>query len=289
MFDNLSRGDKGCFADLEGRKNFDFVDLDITDEVKVREALGAFNPQVVINAVRSKKEPEFIKTYAYGNYVMLEATRQFATDLKRYIYLSSGEIYGDTVTDQGGVRPSVEEDALRPQSPVVAAQAGADLLTQSYSHRYQMPTVVLRTSNIFGPYQTKKRLIPLLINNALQDKALPLYGEGTQSKNWLYIEDFVRLLDLLVNTEGQHPGGKVYNVAGQLECTVLEVSELVLAYLGKGKELIEFVEDEQPQTLLRVLSTETVRNELGWEPETDFKEALGKTIEWYQQQFSVDA
>lgn len=280
--DNLSRGSKANLAELIKRPNFDFIDADITDEVRLQEIITALDPAIIINLVYTEAEPEFVKTFAYGSYVLLETARQHNPSLRKLIFLSSDEVYGETVNKEGALRPSLETDPLRPQTPLAAAQAGADLLAQSYYNRYQLPTTVLRVSNIFGPYQDEKRLMPLLINRALENKPLPLYGDGNHSRDWLCVQNLIELIDQVVHTENEEVTGEVFNVAGSVEYSVLEVSELILAQLGKSKDLIEFVEDERPHTLRRVLNGEKIERALDWQPESDFKEALSKTMEWYE-------
>lgn len=280
--DNLSRGSKENLDKFTSRSRVDFVDLDITNETALQNLIANFSPEVVVNAVHSNAEPEFIKVNAYGQYVVLETLRKHAPELEKFIYLSSDEVYGETFREDGSLRPSNESDPPRPQTVAAASQAGSELLCQAYFNQYNLPTTILRVSNVFGPYQDPKRLLPLLINHALENKPLPLYGDGQHSRDWLYVGDLVKLLDEVIHAEASEVVGEIFNVTGNLEISVLEVSELILAQLGKSKDLIEFVEDERPHTRRRILDGTKLSQRLPWQPETDFKEALAETITWYR-------
>lgn len=282
--DNLSRGKKEHLNELFEHPNFEFIQLDITHKPTLQETLKAFRPQVVINAVYSDKEPEFLQLNAYGQYNLLEALRKSAPDLKKFIQLSTDEVYGESPDKKGGLHPFNEADALHPQTAIAASIAGAELLCQAYYHQHSLPTIILRLPNVFGPYQDPKHLLPLFINHALENKPLPLYGDGKHSHSWLYVQDLVQLLDKVIHYEDEKIIGEVFNVTGNLEISILEISELILAQLGKSKDLIEFISDERPHTQPRILDGSKIRSRLQWEPQSNFQEALNETINWYHAQ-----
>lgn len=277
--DALITGNAENLSEFEGKENYRFVQGNICDEALIEKLFLDEKFDAVINLASEVTPQNFIKTDVYGNFSLLEAARK--AEVKRFIYISSDEVYGETEVEEGTLRPSIEEDSLRPQVPPAASKAGADVLTFSYNKTYNLPTVILRPSNIFGPYQGEDKLLPLLIANALAGKSLPIYGDGKHSRDFLYISDFCEALDLSLH----HPDavGEVFNVSGGFEHTILEATELILTILGKSKELIEFVEDTQPHTRRRALDSSKIKEVLGWEAKVDFTKGLTETCKWYEE------
>ncbi|MBN2014704.1 MAG: dTDP-glucose 4,6-dehydratase [Candidatus Altiarchaeota archaeon] len=212
----------------------------------------------------------FVKTDIYGTYVLLEAARRY--DIKRFIQISTDEVYGSI--EEGSFN---EKDCLNPSSPYSASKAGGDLLVRSYSRTYGLPTIIIRSSNNFGPYQYPEKLIPLFIINAIQNKPLPLYGDGTNVRDWLYVMDNCRAIDLLL-----HKGkvNEIYNVASGNERKNMQITDLILKKLDKAESLINFVEDRKGHDRRYSLNCEKIR-ELGWTPKYEFEEALISTVDWY--------
>jgi dTDP-glucose 4,6-dehydratase len=221
---------------------------------------------------RSITEPDaFVKTHSQGTYVLLEAAR--ARDL-RYVQVSTDEVYGSI--EEGSF---TEESPLHPSSPYSATKAGADLLVASYRHTYGLETLICRGSNNYGPYQYPEKLIPLMVLNALHGDHLPVYGDGMQVRNWIYVEDFARGIGTVL--ERGEPG-EVYNVGGPDECPNIEVVKRILELTGRDDSLIEYVTDRPGHDRRYSLGSEKVRG-LGWEPEVYFTDGLERTVRWYQE------
>ncbi len=220
---------------------------------------------------RSIAEPEaFITTHGMGTYVLLEEARRQSL---RYVQVSTDEVYGSI--EQGSF---TETSPLNPSSPYSASKAGADLLVASYRHTYGLEALICRGSNNYGPYQYPEKLIPLMVLNALHDDKLPVYGDGRQVRNWIFVEDFARGIGTVL--ERGEPG-EVYNVGGPDEAPNLEVVHRIIEYTGKDDSLIEYVTDRPGHDRRYSLASEKVRG-LGWEAQVRFAEGLKRTVEWYR-------
>lgn len=283
--DNFSSSTQLGVEDLLSRKNFSLINGDITNETLIQEVFENHQPNIVINAVHTADEEISIQTITHGNYLLLKHAHTTLQSLQNFIYISTDEVYGDTITASGNIQPGIETAHMTPKTPIAAAEAGADLLTTAFHQKYKLPTTVLRTSNLFGPYQLDSRLIPTLITHALHNRDIPIYGEGTHTRNWLYIHDFVRFVDQVIRTHDESTIGEVYNVAGITEHSVLEITQLILTVLNRPSELITFIEDKQPDTTYRVLDSGKAQSAFNWAPHADFKNALQETILWYKQRY----
>jgi dTDP-glucose 4,6-dehydratase len=202
---------------------------------------------------------------------MLEAARK--NDVERYIQVSSDETYGSI---KGG--SFKEDDSLNPSSPYSASKAGADLLVGSYNRTYNLPTLITRSSNNYGPYQFPEKIIPLFITNLMQNKKVPLYGNGLNIRDWLFVSDNCIAVDTVL-----HKGkiGEIYNIASSEEKTNLEITKMLLNLLGKSEGMIQFVEDRKGHDFRYSMDSSKIRK-LGWEPKVDFRDGLKATVEWYK-------
>jgi dTDP-glucose 4,6-dehydratase len=262
-------------ADAPG---FRFVRGAIEDPEAVAGAIEERRPDAIVNFAaethvdRSITEPDaFVRTHALGTYVLLEAAREHGL---RYLQVSTDEVYGSI--EQGTF---TEESPLRPSSPYSATKTGADLLVQSYFHTYNLPAVICRGSNNYGPYQYPEKLIPLMILNALHGDALPVYGDGMQVRNWIHASDFARAIGHVL--EHGVPG-EVYNAGGPDECANVDVVKRIIELTGAGESQIEYVTDRPGHDRRYSLSSEKVRA-LGWEPRVRFDEGLEQTVAWYRE------
>jgi dTDP-glucose 4,6-dehydratase len=220
---------------------------------------------------RSIAEPEaFITTHALGTYVLLEAARERGL---RYVQVSTDEVYGSI--DEGSF---TEESPLNPSSPYSATKAGADLLVASYRHTFGLEALICRGSNNYGPYQYPEKLIPLMVLNALHGDKLPVYGDGMQVRNWIFVEDFARGIGTVLE---RGTPGEVYNVGGPDEAPNLEVVRRIIEYTGRDESLIEYVTDRPGHDRRYSLASEKVRG-LGWEAQVRFAEGLERTVAWYR-------
>jgi dTDP-glucose 4,6-dehydratase len=220
---------------------------------------------------RSISEPEaFINTHALGTYVLLEAARERGL---RYVQVSTDEVYGSI--EEGSF---TEESPLNPSSPYSATKAGADLLVASYRHTFGLEALICRGSNNYGPYQYPEKLIPLMVLNALHGDKLPVYGDGRQVRNWIFVEDFARGIGTVL--ERGEPG-EVYNVGGPDEAPNLDVVHKIIEYTGRDESLIEYVTDRPGHDRRYSLASEKVRG-LGWEAQVRFSEGLERTVGWYR-------
>jgi dTDP-glucose 4,6-dehydratase len=214
---------------------------------------------------------QFEETNVRGTMVLLEAARRH--DVARYVQISTDEVYGSI--EEGSF---TEESPIVPSSPYSATKAGGDLVVQSYFETYGLETVICRGSNNYGPYQYPEKLIPLMVLNALHDDPLPVYGDGLNVRNWLYVEDFGRGISHVL---AHGAPGEVYNVGGPSECTNMEVVREILAQTGKDESLIEFINDRPGHDRRYSLGSEKVRA-LGWAPQMSFADGLAQTVEWYR-------
>ena len=214
----------------------------------------------------------FARTHVIGTSVLLDAARELG--VSRYLQVSTDEVYGSI--DSGSF---TEDSPLDPSSPYSATKAAGDLLVSAHAHTYGLEAVICRGSNNYGPRQYPEKLIPLCVLNALHGDSLPVYGDGRQVRNWLYVEDFARAIHTVL--ESGEPG-RAYNVGGPNECENLEVVERILALTGRDRSLIEHVTDRPGHDRRYSLSSDRVR-ELGWAPETHFAEGLERTVEWYRE------
>lgn len=262
--------------------NFTFVRGDIADRECVFNLFESARFDVVVNFAaeshvdRSIEDPGiFLNTNILGTQVLMDAAREFG--VKRFHQVGTDEVYGDLPLD----RPDLfftEDMPVTASSPYSASKASADLLVMAYYRTYGLPVSISRCSNNYGPYQFPEKLIPLMIANALADKPLPVYGTGENVRDWLYVEDHCKAIDMII-----HNGkiGEVYNIGGHNERTNLEVVKTILRQLNKPESLITFVGDRKGHDLRYAIDPAKISGELGWLPDTSFDVGIKKTIDWY--------
>ena len=214
---------------------------------------------------------EFIRTDVFGTFVLLEAARE-APRLRRFVQISTDEVYGSV--PEGSSR---ETDELKPRNPYSASKAGADRLAYSYFATYEVPVIITRASNNYGPYQFPEKVIPLFVTNAIDGIPVPLYGDGRQERDWLHVDDHCRAIDLLIDSGAS---GEVYNVGGGNDVRNVDLTRRILHLSGKGEELIRHVPDRQGHDRRYSLDTTKLRS-LGWVPQVTFDDGLARTVEWY--------
>ena len=275
-------GNLSTLAPVMDDPNFRFVKLDICDRTGVFALFEEEKPDVVINFAaeshvdRSIEDPGiFLQTNILGTATMMDACRTFGN--VRYHQVSTDEVYGDLPLD----RPDLfftETTPIHTSSPYSSSKAGADLLVQAYYRTYGLPITISRCSNNYGPYHFPEKLIPLMIANCLYNKPLPVYGEGLNVRDWLYVEDHCKAIDLIVR-KGRI--GEVYNVGGHNEMRNIDIVKLIIKELGKDESLITYVTDRKGHDLRYAIDPTKIHNELGWLPETKFEDGIKKTIRWY--------
>lgn len=261
---------------------FKFYKTNICDRKGIYEIFETERPDIVVNFAaeshvdRSIDNPEiFLQTNILGTQVMMDACRKYG--ISRYHQVSTDEVYGDLPLD----RPDLfftETTPIHTSSPYSASKASADLLVLAYHRTYGLNVTISRCSNNYGPYHFPEKLIPLMIANCLNDKPLPVYGEGLNVRDWLYVEDHCKAIDLII-----HNGrtGEVYNVGGHNEMKNIDIVKLICDYLGKPYSLITHVTDRKGHDMRYAIDPTKIHNELGWQPETKFKDGIKKTIDWY--------
>lgn len=262
--------------------NFRFVKADICDRQAVDELFQEEKPDIVVNFAaeshvdRSIENPGiFLETNIMGTAVLMDACRKYG--IRRYHQVSTDEVYGDLPLD----RPDLfftEETPLHTSSPYSSSKASADLLVMAYYRTYGLPVTISRCSNNYGPYHFPEKLIPLMIANALADKPLPVYGNGENVRDWLYVEDHCRAIDLIINNGKV---GEVYNVGGHNEKRNIDIVRIICQELGKPESLIVHVEDRKGHDRRYAIDPAKIHRELGWLPETKFEDGIKKTIKWY--------
>ncbi|MBA2943264.1 dTDP-glucose 4,6-dehydratase [Paenibacillus sp. CGMCC 1.16610] len=263
---------------IQENSNYSFVKGDITDSTLMNSLFEQGVDTVVHFAAeshvdRSILEPDvFVKTNVLGTQVLLEAARKY--DVKKFVHVSTDEVYG-TLGETGLF---TEETPLAPNSPYSASKAGSDLLVRSYHETFGLPVNITRCSNNYGPYQFPEKLIPLMIANALNDKSLPVYGDGLNIRDWLYVEDHCSAIDLVL-----HKGinGEVYNIGGNNERTNIQIVQTILRELGKPESLIQYVKDRPGHDRRYGIDATKITKELGWEPKHNFETGIHETIRWY--------
>ena len=275
-------GNMETLADAMKNPNFTFVKEDIANRDEVYAVFEEHHPDLVVNFAaeshvdRSIEMPDiFLRTNIIGTGVLMDACRKF--DTSRFHQVSTDEVYGDLPLD----RPDLfftEETPLHTSSPYSASKAGADLLVQAYHRTYKLPVTISRCSNNYGPYHFPEKLIPLMIANALQDKPLPVYGKGENVRDWLYVEDHCKAIDLILH-KGQI--GEVYNIGGNNERSNLDVVKTILQELGKPDSLISFVSDRPGHDMRYAIDPTKISESLGWLPSTTFDNGIKLTIGWY--------
>lgn len=263
---------------IENHPNHTFVKADITD-AKAIDSLMSQGIDVVVNFAaeshvdRSILEPEvFVKTNVLGTQVLLDAAKKY--DITKFVQVSTDEVYGTL----GATGLFTEETPLTPNSPYSASKAGGDLLVRAYHETFGLPVNITRCSNNYGPYQFPEKLIPLMISRALADQALPVYGDGMNIRDWLYVEDHCSAIDLVI-----HKGvnGEVYNIGGNNERTNVHIVKTVLEELGKPESLITYVQDRPGHDRRYGIDPTKITRELGWKPKHTFETGIKETIQWY--------
>jgi len=275
-------GNLSTLAPVMDKENFRFVKLDIRDREGVNKLFEEEKPDIIVNFAaeshvdRSIENPTiFLETNIIGTSVLMDACRKYG--IKRYHQVSTDEVYGDLPID----RPDLffhEDTPIHTSSPYSTSKASADLLVMAYHRTYGLPVSISRCSNNYGPYQFPEKLIPLMIANALADKPLPVYGEGRNIRDWLYVEDHCKAIDLIIR-KGKE--GETYNIGGHNEMQNIQIVKLICDYLGKPYSLIEHVTDRKGHDQRYAIDPTKIHNELGWLPETMFADGIKKTIQWY--------
>ncbi len=281
--------------DVEDNKKHKFIKADIRNREKMEEIFSSNDITSIINFAaeshvdRSIEEPEiFLTTNVIGTQVLLDLAKKYwkinpnnkyCTDYRpgvKFIQISTDEVYGAL----GKTGLFVETMPLKPNSPYAASKASADLVVRAYNKTYGMPVNLTRCSNNYGPHQFPEKLIPLMIKNCLEEKDLPVYGDGMQVRDWLYVEDHCSAIDAVLN---RGEVGEIYNIGGNNEKPNIEIVKLIIGHLKKSEELIKYVKDRPGHDRRYAIDNHKITTRLGWEPKYTFEEGIEKTIEWYLQ------
>ncbi len=272
-------GNLGNLSDIEHRPNYHFVKGSIGDEALVRETIRKFDINGVINfAAESHVDRSilnsrpFIDTNVAGTLTLLDAAREFS--IKRFLQVSTDEVYGSL----GAEGLFTETTPISPNSPYSASKAAADHLVQAYHETFGLPTVITRCSNNYGPFQFPEKLIPLMILNALEDKDLPVYGDGLNVRDWIHVEDHCEAI-YLVYCKGKL--GEAYNIGGNAERTNIDIVKLLLSILGKPESLIKFVKDRPGHDKRYAIDSAKIETTLGWNRRIAFEDGMRQTVDWY--------
>ena len=282
-YDKLTyAGNMETLAKAMTKEKFKFIRGDIADRKAVYKLFEQEKPDIVVNFAaeshvdRSIENPEiFLQTNVIGTSVLLDACRKYGID--RYHQVSTDEVYGDLPLD----RPDLfftETTNLHTSSPYSASKASADLLVMAYHRTYKIPVTISRCSNNYGPFHFPEKLIPLMIINALSDKKLPVYGDGRNVRDWLFVKDHCAAIDQILQ-KGRV--GEVYNIGGHNERANIDVVKTILKQLGKGEEQIEYVTDRKGHDRRYAIDPAKIHEELGWLPETKFEDGIKETVQWY--------
>jgi dTDP-glucose 4,6-dehydratase len=278
-FDALTyAGNLANLKDVEVHTNYQFIKGDITDRDAVRAAMAGCT-DVIHFAAESHVDRSiqdsgpFVRTNVIGTQILLDAARELKVN--KYVQVSTDEVYGSL----GDTGLFTEETPLHPNSPYSASKAAADLLVQAYQHTFNMPCVITRCSNNYGPFQFPEKLIPLFVSNLLADQQVPVYGDGQQVRDWIHVLDHCRGVEAAWR-KGQ--SGEVYNFGGKCEKANLDLTHTLLDLLGKPRSLIKYVADRPGHDRRYAIDCRKAERELGWQPQVKFEQGLKETIEWYQ-------
>jgi len=270
-------GDLERLKEVDGKYKFYHVDL--VERKAVFDVLEDFRPEVVVHFAaeshvdKSILDPlRFIRSNVEGTLNLLDASKEFKVE--RFINISTDEVYGE-LRDEGYF---TEESPLNPNSPYSVSKAGADMLGRAYYRTYKLPVITVRPSNNYGPWQYPEKLIPVIILKALRDEPIPVYGNGMNVRQWLYVEDCAEAV-LKIVKDGKE--GEIYNVAGPEEKRNIEVVKTILRLMNKPESLIKFVKDRPGHDYRYAMKAEKIKRELSWEPKVGFEEGISKTVEWY--------
>lgn len=264
---------------VENNANYTFIKADIANKEAVEQIFDQHQIEVVVNFAaeshvdRSILEAEvFVNTNVLGTQVLLDAAKKY--NVTKFVQVSTDEVYGSL----GETGLFTEETPLAPNSPYSASKAGGDLLVRAYHETFGLPVNITRCSNNYGPFQFPEKLIPLMISRALNDEALPVYGDGLNIRDWLYVEDHCSAIDLVI-----HKGvnGEVYNIGGNNERTNVHIVQKILQVLGKPESLISYVDDRPGHDRRYGIDPTKIMNELGWKPKHNFETGIKETIQWY--------
>lgn len=267
---------------LIDEKKVEFVQGDIADQDFIDQLFASEKFHTVINFAaethvdRSIVDPHiFVQTNIIGTHNLLFASRK--NDVQRYHQVSTDEVYGDLGDNSDNF--FTEETPIEPNCPYAATKAASDLMVQSYYETYKMPITISRCSNNYGPYQFPEKLIPFFFKLASEDKPLPVYGDGKNVRDWLYVLDHCQAIDLIVQSKNY---GEVYNIGGHNEKNNLEITATILKFLGKDQSLITFVEDRKAHDRRYAMDPTKIKKDLGWLPTVKFEDGIKMTFEWYQ-------
>jgi len=273
-------GNPENLQDIEKDPHYRFVKGCITNKDLVNEILSSEKPDAIVHfAAESHVDrsilgaEDFIQTNVIGTRVMLDAAKEHKTE--RFIYISTDEVYGDIPVE---AQKSKEDDAFRPNSPYSVSKAAGDMLARAYFRTHHLPTIVTRSSNNYGPYQYPEKMMPLFITNLLENKKVPLYGDGLNVRDWLYVMDNCEAIDVVLH---RGKDGEAYNIGGDNEKTNREITGFILNALGKDESYIEYVKDRPGHDRRYALDSSKIKK-LGWQPKHDFNSAMAKKIDWYK-------
>lgn len=276
-------GNLDNLSDLLDEKRFKFIQGDIADTAFILDFFGHEKPDIVVNFAaethvdRSIVEPAiFVQTNITGTHNLLEASKLFG--VKRFHQISTDEVYGDLGDNSKNY--FTEKTPINPNCPYAASKAASDLLVMSYWYTYQFPVTISRCSNNYGPYQFPEKLIPYFFQLASQNKPLPLYGDGKNVRDWLFVLDHCEAIDVILE---KSPPGEIYNIGGHFEKPNIEIAKLVLKYLGKSEKLITFVEDRLAHDRRYAMDPKKIEKNLRWKPRHTFKEGIAETFVWYEK------
>jgi dTDP-glucose 4,6-dehydratase len=270
-------GNLDNLREIESNLNYEFFRGDITSNSDIESIIQRVNMVVHFAAEshvdRSIEGPEvFVTTNVLGTQKLLNYSKKY--NIEKFVHVSTDEVYGAL----GKTGFFTEDTPLAPNSPYSASKTGSDLMVRAYCETFNFPGVITRCSNNYGPYQFPEKLVPLMISNALQDKALPVYGNGMNVRDWLYVEDHCSAIDTVL-----HKGtiGEVYNIGGNNEWHNIDIVKLILKEVGKPESLIKYVKDRLGHDHRYAIDATKIKDELGWEPSIQFPEGIKKTIKWY--------
>ena len=271
-------GNRENLKDIEGKKSYTFVKGKIEDAALLKElardvdAVVHFAAESHVDRSIADAQP-FLSTNVIGTYILMEAAKD--AGVKKFVHISTDEVYG-ALGEKGKF---TEDTPLRPNSPYSASKASADMLVRAYHETFGFPSLIVRPSNNYGPYQYPEKFIPLMITNLFEGRPVPVYGEGKNVRDWLFVEDNCRAIDLILH-EGKI--GEAYNVGGNAERRNIDIVRKVMEIMGKDKSLITFVKDRPGHDYRYALDTSKIERELGWKPSVDMDTGLGRTIQWYR-------
>ena len=288
ILDNYLTSSNQSLVEITNHPRCKIVQGTINDNAQLETIFANYNISAIIETIDLINPNDAIASFVNGTNTLLTVINQHKEQIKRFMYISSDEVYGDTVSSEGTFKNASEEDQLKPTSLLATAQAAGDLLVRGYCHEYNLPVLVIRPTNIYGTFMRSDRLLSQLIISAIKNENIMIYSDGTHTRDWLYIDDFVSFLNKCIYDK-LPTEQNIFNVSTEIPHTIIETTEIILTLLNKPKELITFNREKAPQTLRKVIDADEAVAQFDWQPKVNFQIGLKLTTDWFIENYGQNS